>query len=73
MLLTPETLVTMHVFKIQNNKAYEDLLLYIFKNDISRKTAVQTLVVFCCKKKQKLQFSGLRSKHSNLFVIFFIV
>ena len=27
----------MHVFKIQNNKACENLLLYIFKHEISRK------------------------------------
>ena len=28
---------------------------------------------FCCKKKQKLQCSGLTSKYSNSFVIVFIV
>ena len=28
---------------------------------------------FCCKKKQKLQYSGLTSKHSNSFAIVFIV
>ena len=31
------------------------------------------MLFFCCKKKQKLQRSGLMSKHSNLIVIVFIV
>ena len=45
----------------------------IFKHNISRKSAVQLLLFFSCKKKLKLQCSGLMSKHSNLFVIVFIV
>ena len=43
-----------------------------FKHDISRKSAVQLLLFFVVKRR-KLQCSGLTSKHSNSFVIVFIV
>ena len=42
-------------------------------HDISKNSAVQLLLFFCCKKKQKLQCSGLTSKQSNSFNIVFIV
>ena len=62
------------MYLYQNNEACENLLLYIINRDISRKSAVQLLLLFCKKKKkQKLQCSGLTSKHSNSFVIVFIV
>ena len=40
------------MYLYQNNKACENLLLYIFKHDISRKSAVQLLLFFVCKKKK---------------------
>ena len=43
-----------------------------FKHDISRKSAVQLLLFFVVERR-KLQCSGLTSKHSNSFVIVFIV
>ena len=54
-------------------KACENLLLYIFKEDISRESVIQLLLFCCCKGKHELQCSGLTSKHSNSFVIVFIV
>ena len=38
------------MYLYQNNKACENLLLYILKHDISRKSAVQLLLFFRCKK-----------------------
>ena len=61
------------MYLYQNNKACENLLLYIFKHDISRKSTVQILLVFVCKKKQKLQCSGLTSKHSNFVCYCFLL
>ena len=55
---------------IQNYKACENLLLYIFKHDISRKSAVQLLLFFVVKR---IKNCGLMSKHSNSIVIVFIV
>ena len=51
MLLTPETVVTMHVL-YQNNKACENLLLYIYKHDISSNSAVQLLLFFVVKRSK---------------------
>ena len=53
MSLSPETVVTSPcMYLYQNNKACENLLLYIFKHDIRRKSAVQLLLFFVCEKKK---------------------
>ena len=40
------------MYSYQNNKECENFLLYIFKHDISRKSAVQLLLFFVCKKNK---------------------
>ena len=48
--LTPETVVTMHLYQI--NKASENLLLCLFNHDYQYKKRSTTLLIFCCKKKK---------------------
>ena len=58
------------MYVIQNDKASENLLLYIFKHDISRKSAVQ--LNSCCffvVKRSKLQCSG---NHQNIQICFLL-
>ena len=50
------------MYLYQNNKACENLLLYIFKHDIRRKSAVQLLLFFVVKRRKKtMQWSHVKT------------
>ena len=55
---------------IQNNKACNDLLLYIFKHD-SRKSAVQLLLVFLLWKEAKITMQWSHVKTFEFFCHYF--